>query len=522
MRYTTQLIPALAAALVCAQAQEYRINPEIRDIVAAVSQDRIAATLKKLESFGTRHVMSGESDPGHGINAARDWIAEQLRSYSPRLEVRIEPFTLKKGGGRGAILHDVELANVVAVLPGAIHKDRYVLVGGHYDSLNIARKAISTEEARIKDLMKDGATEADARHYSQLFPLAETRGRIDNDATAAEQIAPGVTDDASGTAAVLELARVMSQHQFDKSIVFVAFTAEEIGLEGAKAYVAKHKGEHIEALLNNDIIGSDVAGNGRSDNSTLRVFAAGPEDSPARALARYTRQIAERYVPSMHVDLIFRRDRFQRGGDHTPFADAGLAAVRLTTPNENYENQHTPTDTVANTSVPYTTRVVRMNAAVLASLALAPKPPEVTFTWNSGKQKGTRLPLLSRGKSGYDAVLRWIPDAEPDLLGYSILIRPTTAADWQREIYVGDVTSYTLPNFSIDDVVLGVKAIDRDGNQSMVSAYDLPLIPPRKPDVKPGEAPAAEPTSDLTPSGAIRRASRDPRQSSNPSGAAVR
>ncbi len=478
----TVLLPAAAVA----QPPLSSMNPAVKEIVGEVSEDRIAAILQKLESFGTRHVMSSQTDPEHGIGAAQRWLVEQFKSYSPRLEVRVETFTLHKGAGRGAVLRDVELANVVGVLPGEVEKDRYILVGGHYDSLNIAHQPLRTEADRIAALMKDGATEADARQYLKLFPLAESRGRVDEQGSAAQTSAPGITDDGSGTAAVLELARVMSAHKFDKTIVFVAFTAEEIGLEGAKAYVARHKTDKIEALLNNDIIGSDVSGNGRSATSALRVFSSGPEDSPSRALARYTKEFAERYVPSMKADLVFRKDRFMRGGDHTPFADAGFAAVRLTTASENYSNQHTRTDTFANTSVPYAARVVRMNAAVLATLALAPQPPGVSFTWASGKLKGSRLPLLSRGESGYDAVLRWLPNPEPDVAGYSIVVRATTAPLWERQIYVGDVTTYTLPNFSIDDVVIGVKAVDKDGNQSLVSAYDLPVV--RRPSSAPKTA----------------------------------
>jgi hypothetical protein len=457
-----------------AQAPAARLNPAIQSIVAGISEQRIAATLKRLESFGTRHVMSEQGDPERGIGAAQRWIEEQFAQYSPRLRVHTEKFTLKKGAGRGSILRDTELANVIAVLPGELEQDRYVLVSGHYDSLNIAQRQIRTEEERLKDLMKDGAGESEARAYLSLFPMSETRGRIDEVASAAQSFAPGVTDDGSGIAGVLELARVMSRYKFDKTVVFIAFTAEEIGSEGANAYLARHKREQIEALLNNDIIGSDISGNGRASNSSVRVFSAGPEDSPARALARYTKEISERYVPSMKADLIMRRDRFMRGGDHTPFAEAGFAAIRFTTPSENFSNQHTATDTFANASTTYTARVVRMNAAVLASLALAPKPPAVSFTWSTGKQKGRRVPLLSRGKSGYDAVLRWIPNEEPDLAGYSIVIRSTTSPLWEREIWVGNVTTFTLPDFSIDDVVMGVKAVDRDGNQSLVSSYDLP------------------------------------------------
>jgi len=305
----------------------------------------------------------------------------------------------------------------------------------------------------------------------------------------------------------MELARVMSQYTFDKSIVFITFSAEEIGLNGSKAYAAKAKEEkmQIEGVLNNDIIGSDVSGNGISANNRLRVFSEGPEDSPSRSLARYTKEIAERYMPGMSVDLIFRHDRFGRGGDHTSFVAQGFAAIRLTTPSENYANQHTATDTFANASVPYTARVARMNAAVLATLALAPKPPVVAVNrpGRGGARGGDAAPPagepaggrgqggesadagrggragrggppgpgLTRGK-GYDAVARWaMPNPEPDLAGYSILIRDTTAPLWQREIYVGNVTEYTMPDTSIDDVVIGVRAIDKDGNPSLVSAY---------------------------------------------------
>jgi hypothetical protein len=318
----------------------------------------------------------------------------------------------------------------------------------------------------------------------------------------------------------MELARVMSQYTFDKSIVFITFAAEEIGLNGSKAYAAKAKEDkmQIEGVLNNDIIGSDISGNGISANNHLRVFSEGPEDSPSRSLARYTKEIAERYMPGMTVDLIFRHDRFGRGGDHTSFVAQGFAAIRLTTPSENYANQHTATDTFANASVPYTARVAKMNAAVLATLALAPKPPVVAVNRPTGRGRGGAPgagaatageggrggdtaaagepgggrgdggaagdggrggrgrggppgPGLTRGK-GYDAVARWaMPNAEPDLAGYSILIRDTTAPLWQREIYVGNVTEYTLPDTSIDDIVIGVRAIDKDGNPSLVSAY---------------------------------------------------
>jgi hypothetical protein len=476
------VIPALALAFVitwrpfhaAAQAPVTGLNPTVKQIVDQVSEQRISATMKHLGEYGTRFVGSDQDSEARGIGAAKRWIENEFKSYSPRLEVSLDHFSVKKNQ---RVSKDVELANVVAVLPGTTDKDRYVIVGGHYDSIALKRTANAQRT--------DDGTPANAAD-------------VDPDA-------PGVADDASGTAATMELARVMSQYQFDKSIVFIAFAAEEIGLNGSKNYAdeAKEKKMTIEAMLNNDIIGTDVSGNGASANGHVRVFAEGPEDSTSRAIARYAKEIAERYVPSMTVDLVFRRDRFSRGGDHTSFVRDGFGAIRLTTPSENYANQHTATDTFANASPPYATHVAKVNAAVLASLALAPKPPVVQAPPGAGRggrgaqgqgqgggtaaaaptptpeeQAARRAamanrPGLSRGKSGYDAALRWAnPNPEADLAGYAIVIRDTTSPVWQREIYVGKVTEYTLPDFSIDDVVIGVKAIDKDGNQSLVSSYD--------------------------------------------------
>jgi hypothetical protein len=463
--------------MLLAQAPPTALNPAVARVVEGVSEQRIAAHLKKLESFGTRYILSSEDDPAHGIGAAKRWIYGEFKSYSPRLDVSYQTFRVKEGARRGQVLREVELANVIAVLPGTVDRERYVLVTAHYDTVSLHRKPKFTDAERIADFVKRGMTEAEAKRVVELFPTEDTLGDVDAEATAAEKISPGVTDDGSGMAAVLEVARVMSQYSFDKTLVFAAFAGEEIGLEGSKAYaaMARQKGMQIEAVLNNDIIGSDTAGNGRVNNTALRVFSDGPEDAPGRALLRYTKLMAERYVPSMKIDMVVHGDRFGRGGDHTSFYTQGYAAVRLTTPEENYENQHTGTDTFANTSAPYTTRVTRMNAAVLASLALAPPPPVVNYTFLSGDRKGDRSPMLSRGKSGYDAALRWLPSNVPDVAGYAVVMRATTAPDWEREIWVGNVTSFTIPDLSIDDIVIGVKAVDRDGNQSLVAAYLEPV-----------------------------------------------
>ncbi len=302
--------------------------------------------------------------------AAKRWIYSEFKGYSPKLEVSYQTFRVRKGARRGQVLREVELANVVAILPGTVDRDRYVLVTAHYDTVNLHRKPQFTDAERVADLVKRGMEEAEAQRVIQRFPTVDTIGDVDNEATAAETISPGVTDDGSGTAAVLELARVMSQYQFKKTVVFMAFAGEEIGLEGSKAYaaMAKQKGMQIEAVLGITTL-IERYRTVTTDASTTPPCACFPTARriPGRALLRYTKLLAERYVPSMHVEMVFHWRPLRRGGDHTSFYTQGYAAVRLTTPNENFENQHTATDTFANTSAFYTTRVTRMNAAALAS-----------------------------------------------------------------------------------------------------------------------------------------------------------
>ena len=465
------LVFLLFAGIAGAQVPSTSVNPSIERIVQSVSEQRIQSILEKLESFGTRHVMSAQDAPAQGIGAAMRWIYGQFQSYSPRLQVRYQPFQVKKAG---AYARDADLANVIAMLPGTTDPESSILVSGHYDSVNYARKPVASKAEQLAALVRTGMEENEARRYLQFFPVSE--GAVDAEGTAAQARAPGVADDGSGTAVVLELARVMSQYRFDKTLVFIAFSAEEGAHAGSKAYVAdaKKAGLKIEAVLNNDIVGTDVSGNGRAATNVLRVYGAGPEDSGARAVMRYAKEISDRYVPSMRLELVFRLDRFNRGGDHMSFADAGYAAIRLTSASENFANQHSGTDTLANSSVPYITRVARMNAAVAASLALAPEPPVVDWIFGSGTRKGERIPLLTRGASGYDAVMQWQASTAPDLAGYAVVMRVTTSPVWEKEVWVGNVTSYTLPDVSIDNIVLGVKAVDQDGNASLVSAYQEP------------------------------------------------
>lgn len=446
--FRTTLLVCATACWALAAAPIKAVNPQIEAIVSQVSADRVAQIQKKLESFGTRNIYSSTTDPEHGIGAAREWIAAQLRSYSPKLRVFFDKHRLAKQNTR--MPGNVEIWNVVAVLPGTSEPEQQVIVSGHYDSINLVYKA-----------------------------GANGRREMDPQAIVSAP-APGVTDDGSGTAAVMELARVMSRYQFRKTIVFIAFAAEEYGLFGsglyAEAAAAKH--ESIEGVFNNDIIGSDVTGNGETSNRYVNVYSEEPNDSSSRQLARYLRDMNERYQPGFKVNLVFRHDRFGRGGDHSPFNAAGYAAVRITTPMENYSNQHTANDTFANTAPGYTVLVARANAAAIASLAMAPKAPELR-AGAPALGRAFASPLgrgrMPDGTAGYDAVMTWQNNhPEPDLLGYVVVMRKSTSPVWEKEIFVGDVKQYTLPNVNIDEVVLGVKAIDKDGNESVVSAYVTP------------------------------------------------
>jgi hypothetical protein len=276
----------------------------------------------------------------------------------------------------------------------------------------------------------------------------------------------------------------MSQYKFEKTIVFVTFAGEEIGLIGSTLYADKAKAhnDQIEAVFNNDIVGNDVSGNGHAENGLVHIYSEDPDDSPSRELARYIRDSAQRYVPGFTADLVFRNDRFGRGGDHTPFNQDGFTAVRFTTAAENLESQHTANDTLEKTSPSYNANVARVNAAGLASLALAPSPPETMREITTGSAKGRKTPNLGRGKSHYDAVLRWKdPNPAADLAGYAIVVRSTTSPYWDHQIFVGKVNEYTLPNVNIDEVVLGVKAIDVDGHESLVTPYVNAPPAPRKP-----------------------------------------
>jgi hypothetical protein len=418
------------------------LDPVIQKIMAEISDQRVADIMRQLGDFETRHTASDPSQAKRGIGAARQWIFDQFKSYSPRLQVSFDTYTIAK---TNRLYKETELRNVLALLPGTAPdaSNRWILISGHYDSINL----------------KDAAGLAPAE--------------------AAELPAPGVSDDASGTACALECARVMSQYEFDATLVFVAFAGEEEGLYGSRALARRlqRQGQGIEAVLNNDIIGTDVSGNGFSDQHRVLVFSEDPNDSGSRQIARFIHATAARYCPDLAAEMIFRYDRFGRGGDHTPFNQEGYAAVRFTTPDENFAQQHSSLDTFANASPAYATRVVRLNAAAAALMALAPAPPVTSYA--AGTPAGNLVlpnrPGLSRG-AGYDAVLRWSePEEGTDLAGFVVVARSTTAADWEREIWAGNVHQFTLKDTPIDQIVLGVKAVDLRGHESPVSAYVNPV-----------------------------------------------
>lgn len=427
LSFAAMVVFALVAARPAAAQVE---DPRIRQIVESVSEERLRALVEKLSSFETRHTLSSADSPNRGVGAARQWIHDELRSYSPRLQVSFDPYVVPP---RGRITRQVELRNVVAILPG--RSPRRIYVGGHYDTL--ARRATG-----------------------ELF------GPGDDD-----HAAPGANDDGSGTALTMELARVFAQSgiEFDATLVFILFAAEEQGLVGARLHAqkAREEGWRIDAVFNNDVVGNEVGGNGVVDGASVRVFSEGPEDSPSRQLARFIRRHAAVYVPGHKVRLIAREDRFGRGGDHTPFNQLGYAAVRFTESKENYARQHVAEDTPDGVSPTYLAKNARVNAAAVAVLALAPPAPEVT------NERGQ--PMLGRGPSGYDAHLRWRPS--PGAVGYRIFWREAWTPDWEHERYVRDVTEVVLPNLSIDDHVFGVAAVGPDGNESLVSAYVRPPRP---------------------------------------------
>lgn len=424
-------------------------SPQIAEAAREISPKNIETSIRKLVSFGTRHTLSDANSETRGIGAARRWIQSEFERYSKdaggRLEVMMDEFTQPPGQRNR---EPVQVVNVVATLSGAQpeSRDRIYVVTGHYDS-------------RVTDVMN---TTADA---------------------------PGANDDASGVAAVLEMSRVMSKRQWDATLVFIAVAGEEQGLFGSThwAQMAKEKGWNVAGMITNDIIGSSHGDDGRVDNNHVRLFAegvpplkempdelrtrvqtGGENDSSARELARFIKTTAEANVPGMTVNIVYRRDRYLRGGDHSPFLDAGFPAVRMTEPNEDFRHQHQDLRTEGGVKLgdlaefcdfDYIAQVARVNAAALGALALAPAVP-------SDVKVDTK-------ELTNDTTLVWRANNEPDVAGYQIVWRETTAPFWQQSASVGLETRYTAPHISKDNYLFGVSAVDKDGNVSP-AAYPEP------------------------------------------------
>jgi hypothetical protein len=419
-------------------------DPRITALVASISTERLRQLLTTLAGFGTRSTLS-DAAPARGIAAAGQWIADELRRSSPRLQVSFDAHRL---ASQERIVREAEVRNIMAVLPG--RTPRRIYVTAHYDTLNIPGQTAGVIRPAPLPAGFDALTQA-----GQDF-------NVD---------APGANDNGSGTVLTMELARQLAQSglEFDATLVFVLWAGEEQGLFGSRAHAQRLASQQaiVDAMFNNDIVGGSRGGNGVVDSGSVRVFSDGPEDSMSRSLARYIHVVAARYVPSHRIRLLARQDRFGRGSDHQPFNASGFPAVVFREANENYDRQHSANDTLEGVDFDYLAQNTRVNAAAVAALALAPAAPAVL------SERGQ--PTIGRQPSGYDANLQWTPSS--GAVAYRIYWRDGWAVDWQHEQHVGAATQFVLPNLSIDNVVIGVAAIGPDGHESLVRAY---VAPPRR------------------------------------------
>ena len=433
-------LPAIAAAQ---GAPRPDADPRIEKLVAAVSEERLRELATRLVSFGTRNTLSDQTSSTRGIGAARNWILEEMRRSSEKLRVTFDAHVIPP---QGRITRQVDLRNVMAILPG--RSPRRIYLSGHYDSLNIGGQNQSNATAPGANTGGDRQTRPDFDHNVE---------------------APGANDDGSGTVLTMELARVFAESgiEFDATLVFICWAGEEQGLVGSRAHTMELAAQKIpvEAVFNNDIVGNSRGGNGIVDAESVRVYAIGPEDSPARALARHIVKAAGVYVPSHRVRPMAREDRFGRGSDQSSFTGQGYPAVVFREANENFSKQHGADDTLDGVDFGYLAQNTRVNVAGMAALALAPAAPKVT------NDRGGNL--LSRDPSGYDATMRWNPS--PGAVAYRVYWRDTWSNDWQHSQAIGNVTQFTLKNVSIDDFAFGVSAIGADGNESLVSSYVSPV-----------------------------------------------
>lgn len=443
-------VPILAATQLAAQGTPAPApipsaeDPRIHEIVASASAERIERDIRTLVDFGTRHTMSDTLSPTRGIGAARRWIFAEFQRISEAcggcLEVRYVS-EVQKGDPNSRIRVDINIVNVVAIHRGSAEPNRFVLLSGDIDS-------------RVSNVMNATAD------------------------------SPGANDNASGVAALLEAARLLSKHTPTASIAYAALSGEEQGLFGGDilARVAKQEGWRIDAVINNDMIGNISGIDGVIENTKARVFApglpantppnelrriltnGGELDTPSRQLARYIDKTADRYFPNLDVEIIYRLDRYGRGGHHTPFFNQGFpAAVRLMESHENYNMQHQDLrtengiaygDVLSGVNFAYAASITALDAATLISLAWAPAAPDS---------------VTIRGSVQPSPTFRWKASPSPDVIGYRIYWRKPSEVNWTQSRFVGNVTQYTLQNVIIDNYFFGVAAVGRNGHESLVA-----------------------------------------------------
>jgi len=441
MRRLLFVLAWLAPVLVAQAAPPPGPDPTITAIVAKVSAERLKTNVERLVAFGTRNTFSEQLGDKRGVFAARSWIADQFREIAKashgRMTVAYDTYIQKADGKR--IVRDVEVSSVIATLQGDEPGGRTYVMSSHYDSRN-------SDNA---DATKD---------------------------------APGADDNGSGTSAVLEAARVMAALPTHATVIFATYSAEEQGLLGSAHHAAalKAAGVDVQGDLNNDIVGASVGDQGEQNPGIVRIFSealpvgsdpatvnsiGNENDSPSRELARFAQEIGDRYQTDFHGELIFRTDRFLRGGDHKSFNAAGFPAIRFVEPVETFTHQHQTLRTengVEYGDLPkfmdfdYLARVTRYNVAVLASLAIGPACPDSAAVLIKALDNKTQL--------------TWTP--VPGAVTYEVVRRKTTDAVWTEVTDVGNVTEATLP-YSKDNWLFGVRAVDAQGHRG-VPAFPLP------------------------------------------------
>ncbi len=439
--YTLNLLPLIMVSSLSFASDTD--NTKLHNIARDISSARIEKDIQKLVSFGTRHTLSDTQSTTRGIGAARRWIKSEFDKISAQcggcLTVYYQSETITDDK---RIPTPTEVVNVIAIQKGQSDSNRYVVMSGDIDS-------------RVSDVMNFTSD------------------------------SPGANDNASGVAGTLEAARVLSQYKFHGSIVYAALSGEEQGLFGGKimAKQAKKAGWAINAVLNNDMIGNIEGVNGVINNTTARIFSEGTRatetdkearsrrftggevDSASRNLARYIDKVADQYIPNLDTMMIYRLDRFGRGGHHRPFNQVGFPAVRIMETNENYNRQHQDLktengiqygDTINGVNFDYAAKLTALNAVSLASMALAPAPPADVKIEGAVKPHTTlswRLPSKSEN---------------PQLAGFKIYWRLTDASQWQFSRLVGKVDTFTLENVVIDNYFFGVASVATDGTESPV------------------------------------------------------